>query len=303
VNIRGLSTCALGLFLMSRPGQVVLIAMVYLFGALVAIAHGTGFHPEPFWLGLLALVLVSMSVHYSNEHADHQTDALTTRTLFSGGSGVIAEMGIPRPIALLAAWITLILGGGVSLMGVIIGWLSFESFLILGLGAVFGWMYSLPPLQLAWRGWGELDNALLGGVLLPLYGYVILAGRVTWEILLVFLPFAGLVFLNLLATTWPDRRADGCVGKETLATRWPASRLRKLYLIVFLGSLLLLLTFHGWLLPSVVVWSSLTVIPLAAWGWITYARIRNPFPTVAAMLLMLAAQMLAWWTVMSSGLG
>jgi 1,4-dihydroxy-2-naphthoate octaprenyltransferase len=288
---------------MARPAQILLIAWVFLFGIVVAIAHGHGFRQDSFWLGLLALILVSMSVHYSNEYADHETDALTARTLFSGGSGAIAEMGIPRTVAIHAAWITLILGTGVGLVGISTGWLTRQAFIILGLGGLFGWMYSLPPLQLAWRGWGELDNALLGGVLLPLYGYTILAGRITWDVILVFLPFAGLVFLNLLATTWPDRGADASVGKRTLATRWPVSRLRKLYLLVSLISLLLLGLFNGWVMPSVVVVSSLTVTPLALWGWRGYTRIRNPFPTVAAMLIMLTSQIVGWWTVVVSNIG
>ena len=38
---------------------------------------------------------------------------------------------------------------------------------VLSLGAFFGWMYSVRPFALAWHGWGEVDNAALGGVLLP----------------------------------------------------------------------------------------------------------------------------------------
>ncbi|NIS35092.1 MAG: prenyltransferase, partial [Actinobacteria bacterium] len=96
---------------------------------------------------------------------------------------------------------------------------------VLVVGAVFGWQYSLPPLALAWRGVGEVDNAALGGLVLPAYGFAVAAGTVTVDALLATVPFATVVFLNLLDTTWPDRAADAAVGKRTLATRWPAGRL------------------------------------------------------------------------------
>jgi hypothetical protein len=71
---------------------------------------------------------------------------------------------------------------------------------ILALGTLFGWMYSLKPLALGWRGLGELDNAVLGGLLLPFYGYVVQAGTVDVGVILALLPFGASAFVNLLAT-------------------------------------------------------------------------------------------------------
>lgn len=67
--------------------------------------------------------------------------------------------------------------------------------------------------------------------MLPAYGFAVASREVTVDTLLATLPFATVVFLNLLDTTWPDRRADAAVGKATLATRWPARRLRAVYVL------------------------------------------------------------------------
>jgi len=67
------------------------------------------------WVGLAALLPVSAGVHYANEYADYLTDRLTTRTLFSGGSGALAEMGLPQRSALWAAWGALALAAPASL--------------------------------------------------------------------------------------------------------------------------------------------------------------------------------------------
>jgi len=98
------------------------------------------------------------------------------------------------------------------LFGFFLGLLTPVPLVVLFAGAFLGWMYSLPPLALAWRGWGELDNALLGGVALPLYAYLVQSGELDRWVILIFIPFSMLVFINLLATTWTDRDADRSVG-------------------------------------------------------------------------------------------
>jgi 1,4-dihydroxy-2-naphthoate octaprenyltransferase len=205
---------------MSRPSQLLLIAGVFIFGNIVAMATGSSFNFYAFLLGLLAVIPASASVHYANEYADYETDRLTERTAYSGGSGALKATGLPRRLALICAWAALAIGVVVVLVGWGAGLLNEAALAILALGTFFGWMYSLPPLALAWRGWGELLNASLGGVLLPIYGYSVQTGQVDAVILFASLPFGMLAFLNLLATTWPDREVDAAVGKGTLAAPW-----------------------------------------------------------------------------------
>jgi 1,4-dihydroxy-2-naphthoate octaprenyltransferase len=155
-------------------------------------------------------------------------------------------------------------------------------------------MYSLRPLALAWRGWGELDNAMLGGVALPVYAYVVQAGQLDLRAVLIFIPFGMLAFVNLLATTWADREADASVGKYTLATRWPVARLQLIYLAVALGAFIFLLLFANLIFPPIVVLYSFLVLPVLIWGLLVYTRQHSPFPTVAAMTVFLLLQIAAW---------
>lgn len=282
------------LFAMARPLQLVAVSLVYLIGT--AIADAMEYPPDVMaaWVGYSALILVSASIHYANEYADHETDALTTRTPFSGGSGALSTTGLSRRLALRAAQLTLTVGVVISVVAVMWGVLHTTALLVLLIGGFFGWMYSLPPLQLAWRGWGELDNAALGGVLLPLYGFVVQAQHIEIDVILICLPFGALVFINLLATTWPDRSADEFVGKRTLATRWSPARLRVLYgfgAVMAFGSILLM---GNWLLPPLVVTGALLALPGVVWGWVIYTRRETPFPTVLAMVVMMNAYLLGW---------
>lgn len=285
------------LWAMARPLIMLSVFLVYIAGVLIARAYDFEFDWETFWWGFAALLLIALSTHYANEYADYETDAITDPTMYSGGSGAIKNLGVPRVLALQAAWASLILGIIVSAIGLALDTLNPAALLMLGIIAVFGWMYSLPPLKLAWRGWGELDNAILGGVVLHLYGFAIVSREVTLEVALITVPFTMLNFTNLLATTWADREADAQVGKNTLATFVPVPRLRALYTAVVIGAYALLLILALTVLPVEVALGSLLAIPLLIWGWFTYTRIHNPYPTSNAMVLLLLGQMVAWYIV------
>lgn len=289
------------LFGMARPSQLVAVVMVAATGCAMALARGHVLDLNALMMGLLALVLVAMSIHYSNEYADVATDRLTQRTPFSGGSGALVNTSLSPKIALIAAWLTLSGGLILMLVGVALTALSWVSLMVLLFGAFWGWMYSLPPLKLAWRGWGELDNAFLGSVVLLVYGDSLVGGVLSGIVALMGLPFFGLTFVNLLATTWPDRQADAQVGKATLATRWPPLRLRRLYLLAVTLALAALLVLAGRVIPVPIVLASSLALPFLTWGAWRYTRSEQPHATVYAMIALMLVQFFGWWLMALSG--
>ena len=286
-------TVAWALFKTSRPSQLLLILAVYLFGAKIALANGATHSTTTVLWGAGAILPIAASVHYANEFADYETDALTDRTPFSGGSGALARTGLPRTVPLTAAIGSLALGAVIVAVLTIAGLLRLSAVAVLAVIAVFGWQYSVGPLKLAWRGWGELDNAALGGLALPVYGGTVVGGDAGF-VALVSIPFFLVVLLNLFATQWPDREADAEVGKRTLAVRWPASLLRKCYVAIALGAGVALLVLSVTVLPRVVTLASLLVAPLLVWGAYGYTRRHVPWPTVSAMVGLLLLQLAGW---------
>jgi len=278
---------------MSRPSQLALVALVYVLGTVIAVGRGASFDIRAAVAGLVVLLPVAASVHYANEYADYETDALTSRTPFSGGSGALQETGLPRRIALRAAAVSLGVGVVTAILCFLHG-ITVPSLLVLGAIAALGWLYSLPPLALVWRGVGEVTNALLGGVALPLYGFAVQADRVAVDPVLACVPFTVLVFVNLLETHWPDRQADAAVGKATLPTRWSRSRLRLTYALGTVAYVATLGILAGRALPAPVALASLIVLPLLAWGVVRYTRRELPLPGVLAMVLLAVVQVLAW---------
>lgn len=286
---------------MSRPDQLVLVAVVFAAG----VAAGTAISAEaggpasegagggPVW-ALTTLLLVAASVHVINEWADADTDAMTRRTRFSGGSGALTELGVARHVALVAA--VSLAGSGVvsALVGWSLGTLPTSALALLAVGLVGGWLYSVGPFAFSRHGWGEVANAALGGLALPAYGMAVAGGAVSTSDVVVFAPFALLVFVNLLETQWPDRDADRSVGKHTLASRLSPRAVRALATAVVAGAYVLVVAMAPEPLPRVVALASLSALPLSVWGLVRLTRSREPLPGVLAMVVMIVAQGLAW---------
>ena len=224
--IRKRAPRAWALWVASRPAQLLLVVTVYALGVVVAVARGAPLKERSLLAGLVVLLPTAAGIHYTNEYADHDTDALTERTPFSGGSGALQATGLPRRLMSTAAVAALTAGVGLAGAALAVGLLPARAVAILVGSALVGVQYSVGPLALARRGLGELANAALGGVALPCYGAAVVGG-LGRAVVLAALPFALLVFVNLLETGWPDRRADADVGKDTLAVRWPSRRLRR----------------------------------------------------------------------------
>ncbi|HAV77351.1 MAG TPA: 1,4-dihydroxy-2-naphthoate octaprenyltransferase, partial [Anaerolineae bacterium] len=83
-----------GLWHMGRPLLLLVVTPVYIIGNLIARVFNQHWDGEKFTWGLLILLPVVISSHYANEFVDFETDAITTRTPFSGGSGYLTKDGI-----------------------------------------------------------------------------------------------------------------------------------------------------------------------------------------------------------------
>lgn len=277
---------------MARPNQILLIAFVFSWGILMALVRGSVWSSLSYLLGLGAVIPISVSIHFVNEYADYETDKLTKRTPYSGGSGALQDSGLDKNLAIRGAILAVIFGFTIAFLAFLMGHLPLQVLTILGLAAFFGWGYSLKPLKLAWRGWGEIDNALLGAWLLPICGYTVIHHQVDTFIVAAAAPFAMLAFVNLLATHWADREADQSVGKFTLVTKLSIPQLRILYLLTMMGA-------YTWVYwhsqyPPLVKLSSFIVFPVSLWGFVSFTKQHNPAPSVFAMVAFLLVQIISW---------
>jgi len=258
----------------------------------MAVNHGYQWLPGSYLMGLGAAILISISIHYANEYADYEIDKLTIRTPYSGGSGALQDSGFDRSLALKGATVTLMLGIALALVSGYLGYLTVQGIGMLFLAVLLGWGYSMEPVKLAWRGWGELANAFLGAFLLPVYGYSVISLQVDRAIILALLPFALLAFVNLLATHWADRAADRVVGKITLSNSISVNRLRSIYALSIVVAYISVYWYSSY--PQIVRLCSMAVLPLSIWASIRFAKQHSPAPSVIPMVVFLIVQIFSW---------
>ncbi len=197
---------------LSRPHFLVGGFVMFGLGAVTAGSIGAA----DYVLGQILVTSTQLTAHYVNEFADVEADRhVRHRTFFSGGSGVLANDLLPPRTALYAAWASTsaAIVAGLSFVGPS-PWVTAVGFAAVGVS----WAYSMPPIRLLDRGWGELVTSVTvaGAVPLiaPLSQHTVTA-ELWWSIAML-VPIHGSM---MLAFELPDLDSDAVSGKRVLAVR------------------------------------------------------------------------------------
>lgn len=287
----------LALYEMSRPRQLGIMLTLFALGVAAGHRASAPVPVEALVAGVILLVLAGASINFVNEYADFESDKRTHRTPFSGGSGALVERNLPPEYGLQAAIGTLAVCAGLTALTVVLKTTSLAVGSMVALFLLLGWQYSVWPAALAWRGLGELDNAVAGGVVIPVYGYTVVRGGIDPDLVAAFLPTMAFLFLTLLATTWPDRQADARAGKATLATRLSPGHMRVLYSVWLLLAVLLVSGLPATVLPTPVRFGAALSLLGFGYGFVQYTRQHSPTPTVLAMVAGVCLQTVGWLAV------
>jgi 1,4-dihydroxy-2-naphthoate octaprenyltransferase len=235
--------------------------VMYALGASVARADGAPLDVMRLLWGQLGVSAIQLLTHFVNEYHDAGRDALvTTRTLFSGGSGVLPARQLERQAAVWGATACALLALAVTLT---VGW---PATLVYAAALCLGYGYSAPPLRLMTRGWGELAAAATVALLTPLAGYGVAAGRLSAGVIWTGLPLLGLSLAFMIAVELPDYEADRTTDKRNWVVRLGRGRAGNLHNgLVALSFVLLAFLAAGERLPSQVVVLLWLTLPLAVW--------------------------------------
>ncbi len=211
--------------------------------------------------------------HLANEYADFDTDSLTRRTLFSGGSGVLPSGIVPRSWALYGAVAFLVLSLSITVVSFAFSVVGQAVVGLVVVGIPLGWLYSMPPLRLERTRLGELDNALLGTMMFMI-GYVSAVGRFDLEVLALSIPIFLVVLVNLIGVHYADRMADEMVGKRTMAVALGQKSITLFWMM--LVALYASTAVMALVLPIAPVLACLMTLPIALWAARGFARDGGP---------------------------
>ncbi|MGB9722399.1 MAG: 1,4-dihydroxy-2-naphthoate octaprenyltransferase [Chloroflexia bacterium] len=227
-----------------------------------------------FLLTFLGMVALHAAANIWNDYLDYQSGCdpnNPARTVFNGGSNVIAEGLLSERAMRRAALLAYILGGGCGLaLAVLMGRPGWVVLLLGAVGVAIGYTYTARPIFLAGRGLGELGVGLSFGLLAVSGTYFVQTGYFSCSSLLASLPVSGLIVAVLWINQFPDVPADHAVGKDNLVVRLGPARARYGY------DALLGLTYG-----SVALGSALGVLPL----WTLLALATLPLSLRSARIL------------------
>jgi putative NADPH-quinone reductase/1,4-dihydroxy-2-naphthoate octaprenyltransferase len=193
--------------------------IAYTVGAL-ATNTGRPIAMTPYLLGYAVLFLVEATTVFLNEWFDFESDRLNRNAgPFTGGSRVLVDGRLDRPAMRMGIGLTA--GAAVAALIALIAVTPAASgstiAVLYTLFAMLAIVYTVPPVQLSHRGFGELDVAITHSAGAILAGYVAQGGgwmdSVPW---LLALPLGVAVLPSILLAGCPDHDADQAAGKRTL---------------------------------------------------------------------------------------
>jgi len=196
---------------LSRPIHLLLAALTYFFGASIANYLGKPFRTDSFWLGLIAVLLAQISMNLLAEVFRPVNEPIIEDETLKGRL-TLRNNALYVSIAALTA-------------NVVIAFLLYNNhrltlsaFLFLLLSLVIILTYSVPPLRLINRGFGEFLLAAHLTYVIPSIAYILQAGE-THRLLLLTIPLVFLAFAYFIVMDFPSFASDRKYDRVTFLTR------------------------------------------------------------------------------------
>ncbi len=211
----------IGLFIrLSRLHFVVGSLLLYGLGAALAAYRGARIDTGLYLLGQAIVLSLQLMNHYFNEYFDVEVDRINPRrTWLSGGSGALAEGGLPPKVAMYAGFTALTIAAMLSGLLLVTGRAGLASWLFLLLIFAGAYFYNVPPVRLVGSGFGELTAALVVSGFVPALAFTLQLGTPDRLLLLSTLPLVAANFAMLLMVELPDYASNSAADKQNLMVR------------------------------------------------------------------------------------
>lgn len=247
----------------SRPIFLLGAALVYALGVGIAKYLGFQINWEVYILGQLWVTGMQLTALYISEYFDFISNPKNVhRTLFSNGSNANGENELPANVSLYAA-ITSLTAVAISTFDMLrLGLVNPAVALVMALiflGALF---YSLPPVRLITRGYGELTISIIVANLVPALGFILQSGEFHRLLSMSTFPLTFLFLALNIAYELPNYASDLKNERQTLLIRLGWQKGMVLHNVLILTSFLMLGLAMVMGLPIAVSWQGFLALPL-----------------------------------------
>jgi 1,4-dihydroxy-2-naphthoate octaprenyltransferase len=229
-----------------------------------------------FWFALMALAMFCIEVAKNAWGEVYDFDSGTDlavrpedRTHFSGGKRVLVDALLTRAQTWNVVWL---FGGlGLFLGAIIVFGRAPEVFWLGVAGILLGWSYHGPPLQLVYRGWGELAVFLVYGPAIALAAYVIQQHAYSLQVFWLSLPLGLLIMAFLWVNEFPDHDADRSANKRNLVVMLGKENASRVLPLIYLAAFALVVAMPFLSGLGAAVWGGMLALPTAIlaaiWTW------------------------------------
>ncbi|MFX0126062.1 MAG: 1,4-dihydroxy-2-naphthoate octaprenyltransferase [Candidatus Hodarchaeota archaeon] len=259
-------------------------------GMAIAWYDATVFDPLLGFLTLLAGVAIHAGTNLANDYFDQPTDDVNQYfSPFNGGSRMIQNK-VLAPRQILIASVTCYIVGIVTALFIIVNTGGFLLLLFLAIAVLLGLFYTALPVQLSYRGLGEIAVFVGFGPLGVISAYFIQLGYINWGLcLFASIPIAFLIAMVLFLNEFQDQEADQEAGKNTLVVVLGKDSGIKIYLAgMIIAYVFLLAGILGMIFPLSLILPFIT-LPLAVKAILTatknYQLIKELQPANAMTIL------------------
>jgi 1,4-dihydroxy-2-naphthoate octaprenyltransferase len=197
---------------LSHPIHLLLAALTYVLGASIAGYLGKTFRLDLFWLGLAGVVLAQASMNLLAEVFRPANEPIIP-------DETRLERKSVRDAALYVSAAALAANAVIAFTLYLNNRLQLSSYFFLALSLLIVLVYSVPPLRLLNRGFGEFLLAAHLGYVIPSIGFLFQAGEYSRLLGVIVLPLIALAFAYFIVLNFPAFASDQKYERGTLLRR------------------------------------------------------------------------------------
>jgi 1,4-dihydroxy-2-naphthoate octaprenyltransferase len=200
------------IFRLSRPFNILLAGMNFLLGSAVARYLGVLQRPDAFWPGLIAVLLLQVAMGLLVEAFRPPNEPIVADETLNERKAIHDSALYVSAAALTAAMV-------IAALLYFSGRLAASAVFFLGLALLVIVLYSVPPMRLSDRGFGELLTAIQLAYLSPALGFLLQFGNYHRLLTVAAVPLTLLSVAVFLALDFPSYAVDMKYERHTLLTR------------------------------------------------------------------------------------
>lgn len=192
--------------------------LYFCLGAFFAILLNAEFALNKFILGYAIFFMAHLSMQYSNDYFDLESDKYGKPSQFAGGSGILVEN---PELKNFAKWFSITLLSLSLIFAAVFTFIFSYSplfFLFVVFGNFLAFFYAAPPIKLSYNGLGEIATISIG-FLMPAMGYLTLMGTINMPFVIFSIPLLLYQLLFINSVQIPDMEGDKLGGKITWIVR------------------------------------------------------------------------------------